>query len=229
MPLPRSAAYRGRMTRHAERPGQVRRARLVAVVGMVLVTLYAALAAVQALVLNPLAAAPGRTLTQIVDDVEASHDSLGTWVTLGVLLGGVLLALALVLITWLSAAPRPCHVAVISDDGVVSMFDDVVRIRWGARPDTELVAPHEGVAARAVAAAGGGGTLVLDVSAKGAETVREHAVGYRVHAVQTQDDLVAFARAFARELWGASTGAPSGVPAGVAATSSRPEGARRGR
>ncbi|GEM_PF-129409 len=124
---------------------------------------------------------------------------------------------------------RPCHVAVISDDGVVSMFDDVVRIRWGARPDTELVAPHEGVAARAVAAAGGGGTLVLDVSAKGAETVREHAVGYRVHAVQTQDDLVAFARAFARELWGASTGAPSGVPAGVAATSSRPEGARRGR
>lgn len=93
------------------RPDQVRRARLVAVVGLALVTLYAALAAVQALVLNPLAAAPGRTLTQIVDDVEASHDSLGTWVTLGVLLGGVLLALTLVLITWLSAAPRPCHVA----------------------------------------------------------------------------------------------------------------------
>ncbi|MFD4993149.1 hypothetical protein ACFWH7_13305 [Cellulosimicrobium cellulans] len=123
------------------------------------------------------------------------------------------------------ARTRPCHVAVISDDGVVSMFDDVVRIRWGARPDTELVAPHEGTAARAVAAAGGGGTLVLDVSAQGAETVREHAVGYQVHAVQTQEDLVAFARAFARELWGASTGAPAGAPT----ASSRPEGARRGR
>lgn len=119
---------------------------------------------------------------------------------------------------------RPCHVAVISDDGVVSMFDDVVRIRWGARRDNELVAPHEGTAARAVAAAGGGGTLVLDVSAQGAETVREYAVGYRVHAVQTQEDLVGFARAFARELWGASTGAPKGAPT----ASSRPEGARRG-
>ncbi|WP_157759475.1 hypothetical protein [Cellulosimicrobium cellulans] len=124
---------------------------------------------------------------------------------------------------------RPCHVAVISDDGVVSMFDDVVRIRWGARPDTELVAPHEGAAARAVAAAGGGGTLVLDVSAKGAETVRDYAVGYRVHAVQTQDDLVAFAHAFARELWGASTGAPASTPSRSTPGSSRPEGARRDR
>ncbi|WP_336728460.1 hypothetical protein [Cellulosimicrobium cellulans] len=120
---------------------------------------------------------------------------------------------------------RPCHVAVISDDGVVSMFDDVVRIRWGARPDAELVAPHEGTAARAVAAAGGGGTLVLDVPAKGAETVREYAVGYRVHAVQTQEDLVAFARAFARELWGA----PASTSTRSATASSRPEGARRGR
>ncbi|MGM7423307.1 hypothetical protein [Cellulosimicrobium sp. ES-005] len=124
---------------------------------------------------------------------------------------------------------RPCHVAVISDDGVVSMFDDVVRLRWGARPDTELVAPHEGTAARAVAAAGGGGTLVLDVSAKGAETVRDYAVGYRVHAVQTQDDLVAFARAFARELWGSSTGAPASAPSRSTTASSRPEGARRDR
>lgn len=130
------------------------------------------------------------------------------------------------------AAPtrtRPCHVAVISDDGVVSMFDDVVRLRWGTRPDAELLAPHEGTAARAVAAAGGGGTLVLDVSAKGAETVREYAVGYRVHAVQTQEDLVAFARAFARELWGTSTDAPTDAPAGVRTTRGRSEGAPRGR
>lgn len=101
---------------------------------------------------------------------------------------------------------RPCHVAVISDDGVISMFDDVVRTRWGARPDPELVPPGESVAARAVAAAGGGGTLVLDVSDAGAQKVRGYAVGYRVHAVRTQEDLVAFARAFARELWGGATG-----------------------
>jgi hypothetical protein len=37
--------------------------------------------------------------------------------------------------------------------------------------------------------------------------------------VRTQDDLVAFARAFARELYGATTGASSGAD--------RPGGARR--
>jgi len=113
---------------------------------------------------------------------------------------------------------RPCHVAVISDDGVVSMFDDAVRVGWARRETTELVAPHESVAARAVAAAGGGGTLVLDTGEAVADRVREVAVGYRVHAVSTQDDLVAFARAFARELWGATDAAPT-----------LPEGARRAR
>ncbi|WP_435737090.1 hypothetical protein V5D56_00355 [Cellulosimicrobium sp. PMB13] len=112
---------------------------------------------------------------------------------------------------------RPCHVAVISDDGVVTMFPDAVRPRW-ARPDgNELVAPHESVAARSVAAAAGGGTLVLDTTDATADQVREYAVGYRVHAVRTQEDLVAFARAFARELWGAAPGVD------------RPGGAHRGR
>ena len=76
-----------------------------------LVTLYAVCAAVHALVLNPLAAVPGRALGEIVEDIEASQDALGTWSTLGVLVGGVLIALTLLAITWLSAAPRPCHVA----------------------------------------------------------------------------------------------------------------------
>ncbi|WP_454041032.1 hypothetical protein [Cellulosimicrobium sp. Marseille-Q8652] len=111
---------------------------------------------------------------------------------------------------------RPCHVAVISDDGVVSMFDDVVRVAWGDRAGRELVAPHESVAARSVAAAGGGGTLVLDTTDAAADRVRGYAVGYRVHAVRTHEDLVAFARAFARELWGTTSAA------------ARPEGARRG-
>ncbi|MCB7136320.1 hypothetical protein [Cellulosimicrobium marinum] len=110
---------------------------------------------------------------------------------------------------------RACHVAVVSDDGVETMFDDAVRLRWGRRTDAEPVPLHESVAARAVVAAGGGGTLVLDATDAHAERVRGFALGYRVHAVRTQDDLVAFARAFARELWGAE---PSG-----------PEGARHGR
>lgn len=99
------------MSTPERRQAQVRRARIVAVVGVVTVTLYAACAAVHALVLNPLAAVPGRTLGEIVVDIEASHDALGTWSALAVLLGGVLIALTILAITWLSAAPRPCHVA----------------------------------------------------------------------------------------------------------------------
>ncbi|MBD9699409.1 hypothetical protein IGS67_07890 [Flavimobilis sp. GY10621] len=99
------------MSTPERRQPQVRRARIVAVVGVVTVTLYAACAAVHALVLNPLAAVPGRTLSEIVVHIESSHDALGTWTTLAVLVGGVLIALTLLAITWLSAAPRPSHVA----------------------------------------------------------------------------------------------------------------------
>lgn len=116
-----------------------------------------------------------------------------------------------------AARTRRCHVAVISDDGVSTMFSDAVRNPWARAAETPLVPAAESVAARAVAAAGAGGTLVLDADETVAERVRGYAVGYRVHAVRTHEDLLAFARAVARELW-------STAPV----TTSRPQGAPRG-
>lgn len=50
---------------------------MVAAVGTALVLGYAALAIVQTLYLNPLAAAPGRTLAQIHSDLSAANEGLG--------------------------------------------------------------------------------------------------------------------------------------------------------
>ncbi|WP_199422018.1 hypothetical protein [Actinotalea solisilvae] len=94
------------------------------------------------------------------------------------------------------AHERTTHIAVISDDGVSSMFTDVLPGRDGRGADVTT-----GVAARAVAAAGGGGTLVLQTDPARAARVQAYAPGYDVHVVRTQDELVAFARAFARRLW----------------------------
>lgn len=84
---------------------------------------------------------------------------------------------------------RACHVAVISDSGIFSLL--------GQGQPAELA----GVATRAVAAAGGGGTLVLDVPASQVAGIVELAPGYDVHAVQDQADMVAFAATFARRTW----------------------------
>ncbi|GII98122.1 hypothetical protein CLV28_1449 [Sediminihabitans luteus] len=97
----------------------------------------------------------------------------------------------------------PCHVAVISDDGVTSMADDVTGGPWN-RP--VLVAPAStSVAARALAAADGGGSLVLQVY-PGASVLSEidwMLPGYDVYPVITDADLVRFSSSFARRLWGA--------------------------
>lgn len=72
------------------------RARLVvALVGTVLVLAYAILAVVQILVLNPVAAAPGRTLAEIHRDVETADQSLMPGFAVGIPLLGVVLALLL--------------------------------------------------------------------------------------------------------------------------------------
>ncbi|WP_066465688.1 hypothetical protein [Sanguibacter suarezii] len=91
---------------------------------------------------------------------------------------------------------RPCHIAVISDEGVVTMFTNG-RSHLPASFD-----PGSTPAARAVRAAGGGGTLVLNVP--DAARYRQMAPGYDVYAVRTWDDMVGFARSFARTLWGRS-------------------------
>lgn len=101
-------------------------------------------------------------------------------------------------------APRPGaqkgrrrrrHVAVISDSGVVSMFTEG---GWRLPDDFE---PHTTVAARAVQAAGGGGSLVLNV-AEPPDRYVDMAPGYAVYTVTRWDDVVPFARDLARTLWG---------------------------
>lgn len=89
---------------------------------------------------------------------------------------------------------RRRHIAVISDSGVVSMFSDT----WQIPEDFD---PLGTVAARAVRAAGGGGSLVLNVAGSPDRYV-DMAPGYAVYTVTSWDDVVPFARDLARTLWG---------------------------
>lgn len=71
----------------------------IATTGTVAVTAYAALAALQILVLNPIAAAPaGGDLAQIQRDLTAANESLGAPLVLTVLGIGVVLAIALLVL-----------------------------------------------------------------------------------------------------------------------------------
>lgn len=99
------------------------------------------------------------------------------------------------------AGARPAHILVISDDGVSTMFDPDERGQSGAD-----------VAARALAAAGGGGTLVLDLApgwdrpggghAAHASIVRARdELGFVVERIASWEELVGFARAFSRRTY----------------------------
>ncbi|MBP7866134.1 MAG: VWA domain-containing protein [Acidobacteria bacterium] len=86
--------------------------------------------------------------------------------------------------------PRnPVHVMVVSDHDIFHMLEDA--------PD------GWGVAARALAAARGGGTFVLHMpeSYASPEVQRLREQGWNVHFVNTQEEMVDFARAFARRLY----------------------------
>ncbi|MFB4352314.1 hypothetical protein RAC69_04140 [Microbacterium sp. LS_15] len=78
---------------------------LVSVVGVLLVMLYAGLAAVQILVLNPIAAAPGLTLDDIRADMRSANESLGAEMVFLVLGIGVALAVAVAIIVIARSAP----------------------------------------------------------------------------------------------------------------------------
>ncbi|GEK20772.1 hypothetical protein [Cellulomonas xylanilytica] len=92
-----------------------------------------------------------------------------------------------------NARRGPAHIAVISDDGVETMF----------RPRGTTADPTAGEALRA---ADGGGTLVLQVPADWAARFEERADGYAVHAVVTEDDLLTFVRRMAASTWGGDRG-----------------------
>ena len=87
----------------------------------------------------------------------------------------------------------PTHIAVISDDGIETMFQqrrDVAGRRVG----------------EALRAADGGGTLVLQVPPEWAARFKERADGYAVHSVVTDDDLMTFVRRMAASTWGGERG-----------------------
>lgn len=96
------------------------------------------------------------------------------------------------------AARKPhegeAHVVVISDDGIDTML---AKDEHG-RPGKEVVA-------EAMARAGGGGTLVLNLGREPERYAFCNALsglGFRIFAVRDWSELVAFSRAFVRERWG---------------------------
>ncbi len=92
------------------------------------------------------------------------------------------------------AGRPPCHIAVVSDDGVVSMFADH---RSGECADTSN---EEGIAVRALTAAGGGGTLLLNTEPEHVKKLRLPG-GYAVHSVRNLDEVRRFSAGLARAIW----------------------------
>lgn len=96
---------------------------------------------------------------------------------------------------------RPAHILMISDDGITTMFDSDKHGNDGWA-----------VSAQALAAAGGGGTMALNINphwdttqATGALALAYAALqrarseqGWDIHAISRLEDLVGFARAFSR-------------------------------
>lgn len=93
---------------------------------------------------------------------------------------------------------RPAHILVISDDGVDTMY-----------ADDEHGVSGRGIASAAMAKAGGGGTLALNVSFVNETLAQFEQDGWSVHGVQTWDDLVEFGRSFSKRHYG-SDGARRG-------------------
>ena len=81
-----------RMTTPTKRSSDHRIAVVIALIGTSFVIVYAGLAALQILVLNPLAAAPGKELHQIRTEMAAVGESLSAPMAVGVLCAGVGLA-----------------------------------------------------------------------------------------------------------------------------------------
>jgi hypothetical protein len=76
----------------------------ISIVGVLAVTIYAALAAVQILVLNPLAAAPGRSFDEIHAEMSNAGESLMPGQAFFILGVGITLAVALAVVAVCTAA-----------------------------------------------------------------------------------------------------------------------------
>jgi hypothetical protein len=77
----------------------------VSAIGVLAVVVYAAVAALQIMVLNPLAAAPGRTLDQIRADMGEAGESLSPTSVFGILGIGVILAVVVAVVAIMGRMP----------------------------------------------------------------------------------------------------------------------------
>lgn len=77
----------------------------ISIAGVLAVTAYAAFAAVQILVLNPLAAAPGLTLEEIRAEMASANESLGQEAAFFILGIGVVLAVGVAVVSIVAKAP----------------------------------------------------------------------------------------------------------------------------
>lgn len=104
-----------------------------------------------------------------------------------------------------AATDRACHILMISDDGITTMFDDDERGSSGWD-----------IAAHALAVGRAGGTMALNIDARwdrpesatqwwSPATLRRarDIQGWDIHAIAQIEDLVAFARAFSHRRYGA--------------------------
>lgn len=96
---------------HASETPDRQRPLVAAIVGTVVVMAYALFAAVQILVLNPLAAVPGASLRDIYAHVAEAGDSMGVLVVLASLAVGPGIAIALLVAVWSGPATSVRRVA----------------------------------------------------------------------------------------------------------------------
>jgi hypothetical protein len=109
----------------------------------------------------------------------------------GYIAGGTAFPLHVLRDTYQERKPNepPAHIVVISDEGV-----DTILEKDGKGT------PREAICRRALKAARGGGTLVLNLNNAAWKPKQAlEALGFRVHAVTDWEQLVAFARTFVRE------------------------------
>lgn len=86
---------------------------IFAIVGTLLVAGYACLGALQILVLNPLAAAPGRTLAQIHAELAAAGEVLSPWPVIVFVALGLLLASSVAIYAVRTSGASPAVVSLL--------------------------------------------------------------------------------------------------------------------
>ena len=96
---------------HASETPNRQRPLVAAIVGTVVIMAYALFAAVQILVLNPLAAVPGASLRDIYAHVAEAGESMGVLVVLASLAVGPGIAIALLVAVWSGPATSVRRVA----------------------------------------------------------------------------------------------------------------------